>query len=113
MTATVSRPVRTSRAVLVAAWAFPVLIFGQFALLAGIPVAVVLAGTLRDRRLHPARWWTGLLTAAYVVPLVAWLLGPGTAPSLSKSMSPLVTVLVGVAGVAAAVGHHVLRRRSA
>ncbi|HEY3479859.1 MAG TPA: hypothetical protein VGL02_13270 [Streptomyces sp.] len=113
MTTTTARPVRTSRAVLIAAWAFPVMIFGQFALLAGIPVAVVLAGTVRERRLRPARWWTGLLTAAYVVPLAVWLLGPSTAPSLSKSMSPLVTAIVGVAGVAAAVGHHVLRRRSA
>jgi hypothetical protein len=113
MTATTSRPTRSSRAVLVAAWAFPVMVVGQFGLLGGIPVVIVLAGTLRDPRLRPARWWTALLTTAYVVPLAFWLLGPSDAPSLSKSMSPVVTAIVAAAGVAAAIGHLVVRRRQA
>jgi hypothetical protein len=113
MTVTTPRPARTSRAVLIAAWAFPLMVLGQFALLGGIPVAVALAGTLRGSRQQAARWWTALLTAAYVVPLAVWLLGPGSAPSLSKSMSPVVTAVVAAAGVAAAIGHHVLRRRQA
>jgi uncharacterized membrane protein len=105
-----SAPTRPSKAVLVAAWAFPVMVLGQFALLAGIPVAIVLARTLRS---HAARWWSGLTAAAYVVPLAIWLLGPSTAPSLSKSLSPVATGVVTAVGAVAAVGLHLVRRRAA
>lgn len=102
-------PTRPSRGVLVAAWAFPVMVLGQFALLAGIPVAIVLARTARS---PAARWWSALMTTAYVVPLAVWLLGPSTAPSLSKSLSPVATGIVAAAGAAAAVGLHFARRRA-
>jgi hypothetical protein len=105
-----SAPTRPSKAVLVAAWAFPVMVLGQFALLAGIPVAIVLARTLRSRA---ARWWSGLTAAAYVVPLAIWLLGPSTAPSLSKSLSPVATGVITTVGAVAAVGLHLVRRRAA
>jgi uncharacterized membrane protein len=105
-----STPTRPSKAVLVAAWAFPVMVLGQFALLAGIPVAIVLARTPRSRA---ARWWSGLMAAAYVVPLAVWLLGPSTAPSLSKSLSPVATGVITAVGAAAAVGLHLVRRRAA
>jgi hypothetical protein len=104
-----SAPTRPSTAVLVAAWTFPIFVAGQFALIAGIPVAIVLARTLRS---PAARWWSALAGAAYAIPLVVWLLGPSTAPSLSKSLSPLATGVVAAAGVAAAVGLHVVRRRA-
>ncbi|GAA3573255.1 hypothetical protein GCM10022222_66950 [Amycolatopsis ultiminotia] len=104
---------RASWGVLVAVWAFPVLVLGQFAFVAGIPVVLVVVGTLRDRRLRAAGWWTGVLAAAYLVPLSLWLLGPSDAPSLSKFLSPVGTAIVVAAGVAGAVGHHVARRRSA
>jgi hypothetical protein len=58
MTVTTPRTARPSRAVLSAAWAFPLMVLGQFALLGGIPVAVALAGTLRGSRRKAARWWT-------------------------------------------------------
>ncbi|MGW4527209.1 hypothetical protein [Amycolatopsis sp. NPDC004378] len=96
---------RPSKSVLGAAWAFPVMVAGQFALLAGIPVAIVLACTAGSRA---TRWWSGLMAAAYAVPLAAWLIGPSTAPSLSKFLGPVATGAVVVAGVAAAAG---LRRR--
>ncbi|MGK3201466.1 hypothetical protein [Amycolatopsis sp. MEPSY49] len=98
-----------TRGVLVAAWAFPVMVLGQFALLAGIPVAIVLARTARS---PVARRWSALMTTAYVVPLAGWLLGPGTAPSLSKSLSPVATGVVAAAGAVAAAGLHVARRRA-
>jgi hypothetical protein len=104
MTATTPRR-RTSRAV--AAWAVPALVLGQFALLAGLPIAVVLAGSLRERRL---RWWAGGLTALYVALLAGWLLGPSSAPSLSKFLSPVAMALFAAAGVAVAVA---VSRRSA
>ena len=105
-----STPTRPSKAVLVAAWAFPIFVLGQFALIAGIPVAIVLARTLRSRA---ARWWSALAGAAYVIPLAVWLLGPSTAPSLSKSLSPVATGVITVAGVVAAAGLHLVRRRAA
>jgi hypothetical protein len=104
---------RTSLAVLIAAWAVPVFVAGQFALLAGIPIAVVLIGTLRDRRLHAVRWWTAALTAVYAGSLAVWLIGPSDAPSLSKFLSPVATGVFTAVGVATAIAHHVARRRSA
>ena len=115
MTITASRPVTvqpTSRAVVIAAGAVPVLVAGQFALLAGIPVAVVLVGTLRDPRLRPLRWWTAALTAAYAIPVATWLIGPSDAPSLSKYLNPAATAAIAGVGLVVAVAHHLARRRS-
>jgi peptidoglycan/LPS O-acetylase OafA/YrhL len=99
VTATPRSP-RASTAVLVAAWAVPVMVAGQFALLAGGPIAVVLVGS-RRRRAH--RWWAAALAAGYAAALVLWLAGPSGAPSLSKYLSPAATALFAVAGVAVAV----------
>lgn len=104
---------RTARTVLIAAWAFPAMVIGQFAFLAGIPVAIVLIGTSRDARLHALRWPTAAIAAAYAIPLTFWLSTANTAPSLSKYMSPLVTGVVAAIGVVGAVAHHVHRSRSA
>ncbi|SEO47180.1 hypothetical protein [Amycolatopsis saalfeldensis] len=103
---------RTSLTVLIAAWLVPVFVLGQFAFLAGLPIAVVVIGTLRDTRLRALGWWTGALTAAYAVPMAVWLIGPSTAPSLSKFLSPVATGAVVAVGVAVAVAHHIGRRRS-
>jgi hypothetical protein len=59
---------RTSLTVLIAAWLVPVFVLGQFALMAGLPIAVVLIGSLRDARLRALGWWTAAVTAAYAVP---------------------------------------------
>ncbi|MGW5742804.1 hypothetical protein [Amycolatopsis sp. NPDC003861] len=97
---TVTTPPRTSKAVLVAAWAVPVLVAGQFALLSGLPIAVVLIGSLR-RRVH--RWWAAGLAAVYATALTLWLAGPSSAPSLSKYLSPVATAVFTAAGVVVAV----------
>ncbi len=97
---TVTAPPRTSTAVLIAAWAVPVMVAGQFALLSGVPIAVVLAGSLR-RRTH--RWWATGLAAVYATSLTLWLAGPSDAPSLSKYLSPAATASFALAGVVVAV----------
>lgn len=115
MTTTTARHVRvqrTSSATLVAAWAVPVFVLGQFALISGLPLAVALVGTWRDARLRPLRWWTAALAAGYVVPLVLWRVGSGDVPSLSKYLGPVYTGVFVAAGVALALAHHVVRRRS-
>lgn len=101
-----------STSALVAAWAVPVMVIGKFGLLSGIPIAVVLVASLRDRRSRALRWWTGALALAYATPLTMWLAGPSEAPSLSKYMNPATTALLAGTGVAAAIAHQVVRRRS-
>jgi hypothetical protein len=101
---------RRSRSVLVAACAVPVMIVGQFAMLAIVPVAVVLVGTLRDARLRALRWWAVALAAAYATPLALWAIGPDRAPSLSKDMHPALAALVVAAGVAFVVAYAVRAR---
>jgi hypothetical protein len=102
---------RTPRTVIVSAWAVPVLVVGQFAMVAILPVALVLVGTLRDARLRALRWRAVALAAAYATPLVLWILGPDRAPSLSKDMHPALAAVVVVAAVASAIAFHVVRRR--
>lgn len=106
------RAARVPRSVLVAAWAVPVLIVGQFAMLAVVPVAVVLIGTLRNAHLRALRGWAIALAAAYAVPLALWAIGPDRAPSLSKDMNPIVAALVVATSVVVAAAFHVLGRRA-
>ena len=101
-----------STSALVAAWAVPVMVIGEFGLLSGIPIAVVLVASLRDRRSTALRWWAGALALAYATPLTMWLAGPSQAPSLSKYMDSTTTAVLAAAGVATAIAHQVVRRRT-
>lgn len=96
------RATRVPRSVIVSVWTVPVLIVGQFAILAVVPVAIVLIGTLRDARLRALRGWAAALAVAYAVPLALWAIGPDRAPSLSKDIHPVVAGLV--VAVAVVVG---------
>jgi hypothetical protein len=91
---------RTPRSILVAAWAVPVMIVGGFAMLAIVPVTVVVVGVLRDARLRALRWWAAALALAYATPLALWAIGPDRAPSLTRDMHPALAVLI----VAVSVG---------
>ena len=104
--------VHPSKPVLVAAWAVPVMVIGKFGLLSGIPIAVVLVASLRKGRSKTLRWWSGALTLAYATPLTMWLAGPSEAPSLSKYMDTTTTAALAAAGIATAIAHQVVRRRS-
>jgi hypothetical protein len=60
------------------------MVIGQIALLAVVPVALVLAGTFSAAGLRALRWWSAALAAIYATSLVLWAIGPDRAPSLSK-----------------------------
>ncbi|WP_026422655.1 hypothetical protein [Actinokineospora inagensis] len=97
--------------VAVSAWAVPVLVLGQFAMVAIVPVAVVLTTVLRTPRLRPLRPWAAALAASYAIPLALWAIGPDRAPSLSRDMSPVLAGVVVATGFATAIACHVLGRR--
>ena len=103
---------RPGRTVLISAWAVPIMVIGQFAMLAIVPVGLILNKTLRDGRLRPLRWWAAVLGAAYATPLALWAIGPDRAPSLSKDMHPALAVAIVVASIPVIAVAHVLRRRS-
>ncbi len=103
---------RAPRSVIISAWAVPIMVLGQFAMIAIVPVALVLIGTLRDVRLKALRWGAIALTTAYVTPLALWAIGPERAQSLSKDMHPVFAAIIVGVGVAFAVAFHVLHRKS-
>jgi hypothetical protein len=102
---------RAPRSFLVSALAVPVLVVGQFAMLAIVPVAIVLVATLRDARLRALRWWAAALAATYATPLVLWAIGPDRAPSLSKDMHPVLAGVIVAASVALVAAYFLLRPR--
>jgi len=102
---------RAPRSVFIAAWAIPIMVVGQFAMLAIIPVAIVLIGTLRSARIRALRWWVGLLTLVYATPLAIFLLNPDRAQSLSKDISPVFVVLIVAVSAVVLVKLHTNRKR--
>src|SRR4051794_18486282 len=86
--AAMPKPRRASRSVIISAWAIPLMVIGQFAMVAIVPVTLLIRGTLRDPHLRPLRWWAIAVAAAYATPLVLWAVGPDRTPSLSKDMDP-------------------------
>lgn len=103
---------RTPKSVIISACLVPVMVIGQFAMLAIVPVALVLIGTLRNPDLKPLRWWSAALAAVYATPLALWAIGPDRAPSLSKDMAPVFVWLISAAAVALIAVFSALRRRS-
>jgi hypothetical protein len=101
---------RAARTVIISAWAVPVLVIGQFAMLAIVPVTLALVATLRDARLRRLRRWTAALATAYAVPLILWAIGPDRAPSLSKDMHPALAAVIVVAALATVAAYHLARR---
>lgn len=97
--------------VTVASWAVPVMVVGQFALIAGLPVMIVLVGAHRSVRDRAVRWATTLLAVAYAVPLVVWLARPDGAQSLSKDMHPVFAALIVATSAAVIATLHRSRTR--
>ncbi len=101
------------RTITVAAWSVPVLILGQFALLAVVPVVMIVVSVFRHARLRVLRPYAAALAVLYAVPLGVWALSPDRAESLSKDIDPWLAALVVAAAVTLAVRAHLLNRRPA
>jgi hypothetical protein len=115
MTTTSTPPARTGGrtppAVAVSSWAVPVMVLGQFSLVAGVPVAIALVGALRHAGDRTVRWAAALLAVTYAIPLVIWLARPDGAPSLSRDMHPAFVGLIVAASAVLIVSIHRARRR--
>ncbi|OZM71116.1 hypothetical protein CFN78_21880 [Amycolatopsis antarctica] len=98
--------------VTIAAWAVPIMVLGQFAMLAIIPVAIALAGAVLRTRDRLVRAAAVLLAVTYAIPLLAWLTRADGAPSLSKDIHPAFVVLItGVSAVLLLAVHRRDRQR--
>jgi len=106
------RGLRLPRYVLISAWAVPVLIVGQFALLAVVPVGLVMYGVWRHSGLPALRWSAALLTGLYASSLAIWALRPDGAQSLSKDLSPVLAGLIVAASLAVITVMHLRRKLS-
>lgn len=96
--------------VLISAWAAPLMVVGDFALLAVVPVALVLYSALRDPRVRFLRWPAGLLAAVYATPLALYLLNPNRPESLSKDIDPVFVILITAASAVVLLTLHTRKR---
>ncbi|WP_432542979.1 hypothetical protein [Kineococcus sp. SYSU DK002] len=95
----------------VAAWSSAVLLAGGFALVSTLPTAVVAVGAWRNPRLGPVRTWATALATGQVTLLLVWLTAADPAPSLSKSLDPVVVAAMTAVAVGTAAACHLQRRR--
>lgn len=95
----------------IAAWAVPVMVLGQFAMLAIVPVALLLIASFADARVRALRWYTGLLAVLYATPLIIWIVRPDGAQSLSKDIHPVFVGLIVAASALLLVKIYTRRRR--
>ena len=95
----------------IAAWAVPVMVLGQFAMLAIVPVLIVLIASIADARVRALRWYAGLLAAVYATPLIIWIVRPDGAQSLSKDMHPAFVGLIVAASALLLLKIYSRRRR--
>lgn len=94
----------------ISAWLVPIMVLGQFAMLAIVPLAVLVIGAFVSARARILRWWTVALAAIYATPLVIWIVRPDGAQSLSKDMHPVFYVLIAVASAAVLARLYIRRR---
>ncbi|MER0422945.1 hypothetical protein ACFV2I_03425 [Streptomyces microflavus] len=106
-------PRRVPPSVTASAWAVPVMVVGQFALVAGVPVLIALVGTLRRVPDPAVRRAATLVAVTFAVPLTAWLARPDGAPSLSKDMHPGFLALIVAASAVLLMTLHRARRTTA
>ncbi|MFD9882788.1 hypothetical protein ACFWZT_15200 [Streptomyces alboflavus] len=91
---------RIPRAVTISAWAVPIMVLGQFALISGVPVVIALVGAFTRVRDRAVRAAAALLALSFAIPLTIWLVRPDGAQSLSKDIHPGFVGLIVMAGAA-------------
>ncbi|MFD0417886.1 hypothetical protein [Streptomyces sp. NPDC127108] len=91
---------RIPRAVTISAWAVPIMVLGQFALISGVPVVIALVGAFTRVRDRAVRAAAALLAVSFAIPLTIWLVRPDGAESLSKDIHPGFVGLIVAAGAA-------------
>jgi hypothetical protein len=91
---------RPSRTTVIAAVAAPLLVAGQFAMVAVLPVTVALVSAFAMRESRATRFWAIVLGAAYAVPFLRYLTDPDRPRSLSASLDLYSTTAILAAGVA-------------
>jgi hypothetical protein len=101
---------RTPRYFLISLWSIPVMVIGQFAFLAIIPVLIVLTGSIRDARLRAVRALSLVLGASYAAPLAIWAIRPDRAQSLSKDIHPAFVGLISLASAVALIRTYTRKR---
>ena len=104
-------PRRAPLYIQIAAWAVPVLLLSGFAMIALLPVLVVLIGSCTDIRSRYLRWWAVAVAALFSIPFVILNVRPDPAPSLTQDMHPVFLVLIVAAAAALLVRLYVGRRR--
>lgn len=109
-TSTRTKPRRIPLSLTISAWAAPIMVVGDFALMAVIPVAIVLVKALRDPRARFLRWPAALLAAVYATPLALYLLNPDRPQSLSKDIDPVFVVLIVVASAVLLIARYTRKR---
>ena len=95
----------------IAAWSIPALLLGGFAMIALVPVLVLLIAGFTDPRARFLRWWALGVAALYSIPLVILTVRPDPAPSLTKDMHPVFLVLIVAAAAALLVRLYTRARR--
>ena len=98
MTATSTLPAtklrRAPLPVSISAWATPALVLSGFALVAVIPVTVLVISAFRNGKARGLRWYAALVGVLYAAPLLIWALNPDRAQSLTKDMNPVFLWLI-------------------
>ncbi|MDJ0392441.1 hypothetical protein QMK17_03720 [Rhodococcus sp. G-MC3] len=96
----------------ISSWAIPVMVVGQFSMIALLPVLVLVIASLADSRTRALRPWTLGLAVAYFIPLAIMKLRADPAQSLSKDMHPiLLALIVAAAAVLLARMYRIYPRR--
>ncbi|MER5303594.1 hypothetical protein ABT039_29600 [Streptomyces lasiicapitis] len=104
-------PRRIPRSVTISAWAVPLMVLGQFALISIVPVTIALVGALRQVQDRTVRWAAALLAVSFATPLTIWLTRPDGAQSLSKDIHPGFVGVIVAASAALILAIHRARRR--
>ena len=98
MTATSALPApklrRAPLPVSISTWAVRALVLSGFALVAVVPVTVLLVSAFRNAKARGLRWYASLVGALYAAPLLIWALNPDRAQSLTRDMNPVFLWLI-------------------